>query len=80
VLQNQARNLKFEVLQNSGDLPMHYAIRDHVGIESVLQLKEIFDRMMLPLIDSVPDMEMVKTERQNLSSTALGNTRPVRWR
>ena len=36
--------------------------------------------MHLPLIESVPDMEMVKAERQRLSSTALGNTRPVRWR
>ena len=56
------------------------AIRDDVGIESVLRLKEIFDRMHLPPIESVPDMEMVKDERQRLSSTALGNTRPVRWR
>jgi MscS family membrane protein len=56
------------------------AIRDDVGIESVLQLKEIFDRMHLPHIESVPDMEMVKAERQRLSRTALGNTRPVRWR
>jgi MscS family membrane protein len=56
------------------------AMRDDVGIESVLQLKEIFDRMHLPVLDSVPDMEMVKAERERLSSTAVGNARPVRWR
>jgi len=56
------------------------AIRNDVGIESVLQLKEILDRMMLPLLDSVPDMDMVMAERDRLSKTALGNTRPVRWR
>ena len=36
--------------------------------------------MMLPFLDSVPDLEMVMTERERLSKTALGNTRPVRWR
>ncbi|CAB1079342.1 Potassium efflux system KefA protein / Small-conductance mechanosensitive channel [Olavius algarvensis Delta 1 endosymbiont] len=56
------------------------AIRSDVGIEGVLQLKEILDRMMLPFLDSVPDMEMVMAERDRLGKTALGNTRPVRWR
>lgn len=56
------------------------AIRDDKGIESVLQLKEIFDRMSLPPLESVPDIDMVKAEREALSSTALGNARPVRFR
>ena len=56
------------------------AIRDAVGIESALTLKEIFDRMLIPEIESIPDTEMVKAERERLSSTASGNTRPVRWR
>ena len=56
------------------------AIRDQVGVVSVLQLKEIFDRMPLPPIESVPDMEMVKAERQRIESTSLDKVRPVRWR
>ncbi len=56
------------------------AIRHEVGIESALKLKEIFDRMLLPEIESIPDTEMVKAERERLSSTASGNTMPVRWR
>ncbi len=56
------------------------AIRDDVGIESVLQLKEVIDRMMLPYLDSVPDREMVMAERERLSKTAVGDIRPVRWR
>ena len=52
------------------------AIRDDVGIESVLQLKEIIDRMTLPSIEAVPDAAMVKTERKRLGGTNL----PIRWR
>ncbi len=51
------------------------ATRPDVGIESALQLKEILDRAMLPLIDTVPDLPMVKAERQR-----LGSGLPVRWR
>ena len=55
------------------------ALRHEVGVESVLQMKEIFDRMYLPAIDAVPDMEMVGAERERRNRTAAGNTRPVRW-
>ena len=33
------------------------SIRDKVGMESVLQLKEILDRLVFPLIDSVPNLK-----------------------
>ena len=56
------------------------AIREDVGMEAVLQLKEIFDRMLLPPIDVIPDAEMVKAERKHLGSTASGKGKPVRWR
>jgi len=56
------------------------ALREDVGFESVLQMKEIFDRMLLPSIESVPDREMVETERERLTKTARGEKRPVRWR
>lgn len=51
------------------------AIRGDVGIESALKLKEVLDRMNLPLLDSIPDLEMAEAERKRLNQT-----RPVRWR
>jgi hypothetical protein len=45
------------------------SIRDDVGMESVLQLKEILDRLVLPLIDSVPNLAMVRFERERISKT-----------
>ncbi len=56
------------------------ALRHEVGTESVLLLKEILDRMYLPPIDAVPNMEMVSAERVRLNRTAVGNTWPVRWK
>ena len=56
------------------------SIRDDVGRASVLQLKEILDRLVLPLIDSVPDLEMVRSEKERLSQTTSGAVGPIRWR
>jgi MscS family membrane protein len=52
---------------------VHMALRDDVGVESVLQLKEIFDRMQLPPVDTVPDPGMVAVAREQGSGA-------VRWR
>ena len=52
------------------------AIRDDAGIEAVLLLKEILDRMTLPSIEAVPDSEMLKAQRKQLS----GKDVPLRWR
>ncbi len=79
-IENMALNLMKRAIATLDLSNVPQAIRGDVGIESVLQLKEILDRMMLPLLDSVPDSEMVMVERERLSKTALGNTRPVRWR
>ncbi|MES9930873.1 MAG: mechanosensitive ion channel domain-containing protein [Candidatus Thiodiazotropha sp. 6PDIVS] len=49
------------------------ALRDDIGIESILQLKEIFDRIQLPPVDTVPDTAMVAAARQQ------GNE-ALRWR
>jgi MscS family membrane protein len=49
------------------------ALREDIGVESALQLKEIFDRMQLPPVDTVPDPEMVAAARQQGSGA-------VRWR
>jgi MscS family membrane protein len=54
------------------------ALRDDVGMERALQLKEIFDRMNLPPIDAVPNVDMVR--RMKLSQVELGAGMPVRWR
>ncbi|MDJ0834627.1 MAG: mechanosensitive ion channel family protein, partial [Gammaproteobacteria bacterium] len=50
------------------------ALRDNFSIEAVLQLKEIFDRMLLPPVDSVPNRQMVEAARDT------DDDRPVRWR
>jgi hypothetical protein len=42
-------------------------LRRYVGVEAVLQLKEILDRQFLPPIDSIPDLEMIEAERERLS-------------
>ena len=49
------------------------ALRDDIGIESILQLKEIFDRIQLPPVDTVPDSGMVAAARQQGSGV-------LRWR
>ena len=49
-------------------------IRDDVGKESVLQLKEIIDRLALPLIESVPNQAMVRSEKERIPAEQ------IRWR
>jgi MscS family membrane protein len=75
-----ARNLMLRAVAALDLSQVPDAIRYDVGIESVLQLKEIFDRMLLPPIESVPDAEMVTAERERLGRAASENARPVRWR
>jgi MscS family membrane protein len=55
------------------------ALQEDVGIESALQLKEIFDRMALPPLDSVPDEQMVAATREWLTENSSASS-PVRWR
>jgi MscS family membrane protein len=55
-------------------------LRQSVAVESVLQLKEIFDRMLLPPLDSVPDVQMVAAARERASTSSSGSAGPVRWR
>jgi MscS family membrane protein len=56
------------------------SIRHDVGMESVLQLKEILDRLALPLIDSIPDLERVRSEKERISKTTSGTAGQIRWR
>jgi MscS family membrane protein len=53
-------------------------LREDVGIESALRLKEIFDRMELPPIETVPDAQMVAAEQAGRPSSRMDE--PVRWR
>ena len=48
-------------------------LRRDVGAETALKLKEIFDRLILPPLDTVPNARMVQDERD-------GADGPMRWR
>ncbi len=48
-------------------------LRRDVGAETALKLKEIFDRLILPPLDTVPNARMVQDDRD-------GADGPVRWR
>jgi MscS family membrane protein len=56
------------------------ALRQDVSIETVLQLKEILDRMLLPPLDSIPDTKMIAATRKEASGLASQTTRAFRWR
>lgn len=56
------------------------SIRDDVGMESVLQLKEILDRLVLPSIERVPDLEMVMSEKERIGRTTSDAVGQIRWR
>ncbi len=56
------------------------ALREDVGVESALQLKEIIDRMLLPPLDSVPNAQMVAAAREQQSASPARTAGPVRWR
>ena len=49
------------------------ALREDVGVETALQLKEIIDRTLLPPLDAIPDAAMVAAARER-------DTGPVHWR
>ena len=68
-----AENLLQRAVRTLDLSDMPEALRDDVGVESVLQLKEIFDRIQLPPVDTVPDPGMVAAARQQGSGA-------VRWR
>lgn len=48
-------------------------LKEDIGAETALQLKEIFDRMLLPSVDVVPNAQMVANAREKAEG-------PVRWR
>ncbi len=56
------------------------ALRQNVGIETVLRLKEIFDRTALPPIEVVPSAEDVAAARRGVSRLLPRTGGALRWR
>ena len=56
------------------------AHRAEVGLESVLQLKEIFDRMLLPPLAAIPNEDMVDAARRGEGRSHLRPGSPYRWK
>jgi len=56
------------------------ALRQDVSIKTVLQLKEIFDRILLPPIDSVPDTHMIVAARRSDTGPPSQTKAPYRWK
>ena len=56
------------------------ALRADFGIESALQLKEIFDRMPLPPLDAIPDAQVVDAARSGEALSLWAGDDPLRWR
>ena len=56
------------------------ALRDTVGVETALQFKEIFDRMYLPPLDTVPGIEEVAAAGARRVGDNAKTNPPFRWR
>jgi len=55
------------------------ALRQTVSSELTLQLKEVFDRMLLPPVDSLPTPQMVAASRGQAIRSDLQSIAPYRW-
>lgn len=51
--------------------------KQDLGLETVLLLKEIIDRIGLPPLDMIPDSNMIDSERQRRGDSFSG---PIRWK
>ncbi len=78
--ENVARNLLRRAMDTLDLSRISASIREDFGKESVLQLKEILDRLVLPLIESVPNLAMVRSEKELMSKTTPGTVGQIRWR
>ncbi len=54
-------------------------LRQGVGIEATLQLKEVLDRMLLPPLDVTPTAQMVEAARKEAASQFPQSRTPYRW-
>ncbi len=56
------------------------AQREVVGLETVLKIKEILDRIPLPPLSSVPSERTVAAAREGSRLAFVGNDLPLRWK
>ncbi len=56
------------------------SLRASVGLETVLQLKEILDRTIFPPIEAIPNEAVVAAVRSGSIETLQRDTGPLRWR
>jgi len=56
------------------------ALRHDLSIQAVLQLKEVFDRMLLPPLDAIPNATKVEAARREGARADRSSARPFRWR
>jgi MscS family membrane protein len=56
------------------------ALRQETGLEAVLLLKEVLDRMLPPPFDALPNEIMVAAAREGVSGPFLPAPGPLRWR
>jgi MscS family membrane protein len=56
------------------------ALRQDFGIQTVLQLKEIFDRLPLPPLDAIPDAQVVVAARKGEALSLWAGYEPLQWR
>jgi MscS family membrane protein len=56
------------------------ALRPDIGLETVLQLKEVFDRMLLPPIDSIPNANVVAAARKEVGGLSPQAGGLSRWK
>ncbi len=55
-------------------------MREDVGVEVALRLKEVLDRLALPPFDAVPDAEAVAAARRGEGLLRWQSAEPLRWR
>ena len=55
------------------------ALRDDVGVEAALQFKEIFDRIHLPPVETIPGIPEVVAARERWIAGDAKFTQPLRW-
>jgi MscS family membrane protein len=79
-IETTARNL---LKRAAGTLDLRQvpkAHREDDGLEAVLLLKEILDRTFLPLLEAVPDAQMVEAARKRVGWSSSGTAGAFRWR
>jgi len=75
-----ARNLMRRAIGALDLSEVPQAVRQRIGIEIALQLKEVIDRSPLPPYDSVPGTRIVETARQSATGALLQSGGSLRWR